>query len=237
MKKGNLFLILILGLAQRLSADEVPNQTPAPLADQQPLLEQPTATDQSHSTSIIVTKEAESFIQARDLKLEHTDLKTRVLRAAKAGKPFNLNRKDVRKLMLELKHANPGVYQSAKNMNFTQRRQLFIKPILEALGLSDLSSQISPLASTLIGVGTIAGGLGVGAMAGRISQSNTIKELTHEKNKVEGALMMVRTQAENNRSKLEFKIGELETQISDLNETSESGVNLLNLWVDSHVLI
>ena len=49
--------------------------------------------------------------------------------------------------------------------------------------------------------------------------------------------MMIRTQADNNRSKLEFKLGELETQISDLSETSESGVNLLNLWVDSHVLI
>jgi len=139
--------------------------------------------------------------------------------------------------MVELHHANPEVYKQAKKMSFDQRRQLFIKPILEALGLKELSDKLDPLGSTLLGVGTIAAGLGVGAAAGRIGQSNTIEELTREKNKVEGTLMMIRTQAENNRSKLEFKIGELETQISDLNETSESGVNLLNLWVDSHVLI
>jgi len=213
------------------------NQTTVSQPQQQLNTDQTTIETALEHSSVSVTKSPESIIQPRDLKLKHTDLKSRVLRAIKAGKPFKLNRTDVRKLMVELRHANPQAYEQAKIMNLNQRRKLFMGPIFEALGLGELSEKLGPLGSTLLGVGTVAAGVGVGAIAGRMGQSNTIDELNREKNKIESSLMMIRTQAENNRSKLEFKLGELETQISDLSETSESGVNLLNLWVDSHVLI
>jgi hypothetical protein len=169
--------------------------------------------------------------------MKNRGLKARVIKAVKLGRSPNLRKSDVRKLMLELKSENPDAYKKVKKLNFNQQRKLFIGPILNALGLGDLANTLGPLGTSGLGLGLIGAGVGAGAIGGRISQSMEISYLQKEKDKINSQLMMIENQAVSEKSKLEAKIGDLEGQLRDLNESSESGVNDLNLWVDSHYLV
>ena len=148
-----------------------------------------------------------------------------------------LSRHDVRKLLLQLRAKDPTAYKQVKTLPFTQQRKLFLEPILNALGLGSISSALGPLGTSLMGVGGVVAGVGLGALAGRMGQNNELSRLKQEKMKIDSELMMVKSQRDSDRAKFDFKLGELENQLADLNESAESGANLIGLWVDSHALI
>ena len=143
----------------------------------------------------------------------------------------------MRKLLLKLKDKNPAAYEQVKKLKFTEQRKLFLEPILNALGLGSIANAFGPLGTTLVGLGGVAAGVGIGAIAGRASQNNEIRKLHEEKNKYDSELLMVEGQRDSARAKFEYKLNELENQLADLSQSGDSGVNLISLWVDSHTFI
>ncbi len=139
--------------------------------------------------------------------------------------------------MISLKGSHLNVYKKVKGLTLKDQRKLFIQDILGSLGLGDVAKALGPLGSSALGVGALAAGAGVGAVVGRVAQNNMITELKQQKFKIDGDMVMMRNQRDNERAKLDYKVGELENQIGELYDSSETGVNLINLWVDGHSLI
>jgi len=153
------------------------------------------------------------------------------------GLKVTLTKAEVRKLMTSLKDNHLNVYKKVKSLSFKDQRKLFVQDILNSLGLGALGNSLGKLGSSALGVGAVAAGVGVGAIAGRVAQNNMLAELKKQKFKIDGDMIMMRNQRDNERAKLDYKVGELENQLGELSDSSETGVNLLNLWVDGHSLI
>ena len=154
-----------------------------------------------------------------------------------SGQKITLRKAEVRKLITSLKENHYSVYQKVKGLGLKDQRKLFIESILNTIGLGSLAKTLGPLGSTALGVGAVAAGAGVGMIAGRVAQNNMLTELKKQKFKIDGDMVMLRNQRDNERAKLDYKVGELENQLGELYDSSETGVNQINLWVDGHSLI
>ncbi len=169
--------------------------------------------------------------------MNQKDIIDRLKMDVQHGQRPALTRSDVRKLLLKLKFKSPKTFSKVKALSSKDQRKLFLQAILEPLGLGGLGKMLGPLGTSALGVGVVGAAAGLGALAGRASQSNEITELKQKKLEIDSQLMMLINQRDNERGKLDYKLGELENQLSELHDMSDSGVNNLNLWVDSHTLL
>jgi hypothetical protein len=172
---------------------------------------------------------------------------------AENGKPLMIGKSRIRKLLKELRYKNPKAYHKARHLSIPVQRKLFILPIFAALGLGSLGTALAPMISgalglsgttgALAGAGIVTGGaLAAGAaIAGALNsgenQNDKLARLKVDQMDLQGEVAMTKAQLKDARSKLDYKMIDIDSQVADLIEAINSHALILNMWVDSRSLI
>ena len=85
----------------------------------------------------------------------------------------------------------------------------------------------------MLGLGVVGAGVGIGALAGRHMQNVELERLQEEAAKIEQHLMSVKAERDTGRSRLEFKLEELQSNMTNLSQSTDSGIYRINMWFDN----